>query len=248
MAKECFCGCGRSVSFGRKRLANSFGRQMDERLALFKGSVERTPDPEHDPELRELIAAGPRLRENIRARVHGDIDRDQMLKDEALEWMKRANEHWGRMAKETAQADYAGWNAHKQSHLIRTGISASATIVNVEDTGTTINDDPRVKLTLRVEPPDGGAPFELQRKLLVSRVAVPKKGEHVQVYYDPNDHSTFTFHNPDVTDGSTAAAGAAAPAPLDPVAQIARLAELHEKGALSDAEFAAAKQKLIEDL
>ena len=39
--------------------------------------------------------------------------------------------------------------------------------------------------------------------------------------------------------------GEAMPAPVDPIAQIERLAELHRSGALTDAEFAAAKAKLL---
>jgi hypothetical protein len=39
--------------------------------------------------------------------------------------------------------------------------------------------------------------------------------------------------------------GEAMPAPADPIAQIERLAELHRSGALTDAEFAAAKAKLL---
>jgi len=35
-------------------------------------------------------------------------------------------------------------------------------------------------------------------------------------------------------------------APSDPIAQLERLAELHQRGALTDAEFAAAKAKLLE--
>ena len=36
-----------------------------------------------------------------------------------------------------------------------------------------------------------------------------------------------------------------APAPPDPVADLERLAQLHDRGVLSDAEFAAAKAKIV---
>ena len=42
-----------------------------------------------------------------------------------------------------------------------------------------------------------------------------------------------------------AAAAPAEPAAVDPVAEIERLGALHEKGLLSDEEFAAAKAKLL---
>jgi membrane protease subunit (stomatin/prohibitin family) len=42
-----------------------------------------------------------------------------------------------------------------------------------------------------------------------------------------------------------AAPAAAAPAPADSTAELERLAKLHESGALTDEEFAAAKSKLL---
>jgi hypothetical protein len=48
-----------------------------------------------------------------------------------------------------------------------------------------------------------------------------------------------------VRDRARPAPGAAPPEHDDPVDQLAKLAELHKKGVLSDYEFAAAKQKLL---
>ncbi len=47
-------------------------------------------------------------------------------------------------------------------------------------------------------------------------------------------------------EGMTMMPGAAAPVESDHVEQLARLAEMHKKGALSDYEFAVAKQKLLD--
>jgi Short C-terminal domain len=246
MAKECFCGCGRSVPFGRKRIANMLGNRLTEDVALFEGSLERTPDPEHDADLRRLVATGIPLRDKLAAVVHGTLDRDDYPREDGKRWLEEATEHRKRMAMQVVDADFAGWNAHEQSLLLRTGVAAQATVVDVSDTGTTINDDPRVELTLNVTP-EGGEPFELKRKLLVSRVNIPRAGERLTVFFDPDDPSKFTFKNSDVADGDDASAAAAVPA-ADPVEQIAKLASLHAAGALTDAEFAEAKQRLLADL
>jgi len=246
MAKTCFCGCGRKVPFGRKRITNMLGRQLTDDIQLFQGAVERTPDPEHDHDLRRLITTGIPLRDKLRDVLHGTLDRNDYPKQEGATWLKEAEKHRTRMAMEAAKGDYAGWSGHKQSQLVRSGIAAPARIVDVTDTGTTLNDDPRVKITLKVEPPDGAAPFELVRKMLVSRVNVPRAGERVTVYYDPDDPSEFTFRNADVTDGDSN--GATGDDDRDPLEQIARLAELHNQGALTEAEFAEAKQRLLADL
>jgi hypothetical protein len=245
MAKECFCGCGRSVPFGRKRITNMLGRQLSDDVALFQGAVERTPDPEHDADLRRLITAGIPLRDKLAAVIHGTLDRDDYPRDEGKRWLEEAGEHRKRLAMQVVDADFAGWDAHEQSLLLRAGVAAPATIVHIADTGTTINEAPRVELTVRVEPPDGGEPFELKRKLVVSRVHIPRVGERLTVFYDRGDPSKFTFKNSDVADDPI---GAATPAEPDPVEQIAKLAELHAAGSLTDTEFAEAKQRLLGDL
>ena len=46
-------------------------------------------------------------------------------------------------------------NMNQNSTLIKTGISAPAVILNAEDTGTTMNESPQVRLTLQVNPAYG---------------------------------------------------------------------------------------------
>jgi Short C-terminal domain len=247
MAKKCFCGCGRTVPFGRKRITNLLGRELTDDVALFEGSIERMPDPQHDGDLRRLIATGAPLRDKLRDVIHGTLDRDDFPREEGQAWLKEANEHKKHMATQMIGADFAGWSTYRQSHLLRTGVAAPATIIDVRDTGASVNDNPRVELVLRVSPADGTEPFELRRKLVVSRVQVPRAGERLTIFYDPDEPTNFTFKNEDAVDGDASVAAAAAPEP-DPVDQIAKLADLHEKGALSDAEFSEAKQRLLADL
>ena len=111
MAKKCFCGCGRTVPFGRKRITNMLGDQLTKDIALFEGSIERTPDPEHDGELRRLIATGIPLRDKLREVVHGTLDRDDFPRDEGKRWLEEANEHRKRMAMQMVETDFAGWHA-----------------------------------------------------------------------------------------------------------------------------------------
>jgi hypothetical protein len=245
MAKECFCGCGREVPFGRNRIANMLGSRLAQDIELFQGSIDRAPDPEHDDELRRLVVTGAPLRDKLREVVHGTLDRKDYPKADGERWLDEANDHRKRIAMNAVDGDYAGMNGYKQAQLVHTGIRAPAVIVDVRDTGTTLNESPRVELTLRVEPP-GEQPFELRHKMFVSRVKVPRVGERVMVFYDPEDRSRFTFQNADVVDD--VAAAAPAPAPVDAVEQIAKLAELHASGALSDDEFTQAKQRLLANL
>ena len=70
--------------------------------------------------------------------------------------------------------------------LQKTGLAAQATILRIWDTGMTVNDDPVVGFLLEVRPP-GGAPYQAETKLLVSRLSIPQvqPGAIVPVRYDP---------------------------------------------------------------
>ncbi len=56
----------------------------------------------------------------------------------------------------------------------------------------TINDNPRVKLTLQVQP-EGEVPFQAEKKITVSRVSIPRAGDEYVVRYDPADPSKVEF-------------------------------------------------------
>ena len=79
-------------------------------------------------------------------------------------------------------------NMNQNSTLIKTGISAPAVILNAEDTGTTMNESPQVRLTLQVNPAYGPS-FQAVTTTFVGRLQIGMitPGSPVTVRYDPND-------------------------------------------------------------
>jgi hypothetical protein len=83
----------------------------------------------------------------------------------------------------------------KRKALMKSGKPAEATILEVEDTGVTINEIyPLVKVRLQVRPP-GGQPYEAETKMLINRMEIPRiqPGLVVQVMYDPKDPSSVAI-------------------------------------------------------
>ena len=74
--------------------------------------------------------------------------------------------------------------------ILAIGQPATATIVRLIDTGTTINNDPVVEFVLEVQPREGEA-YEARSKGLVSRLDVPQvqPGRVVPVKFDPRDRT-----------------------------------------------------------
>ena len=60
----------------------------------------------------------------------------------------------------------------RKQRLEEAGVNATGQVVSVKDTGMTINDNPRVVLTLQVTPADGSPAFQVTKKQTVSRVAI----------------------------------------------------------------------------
>lgn len=75
-----------------------------------------------------------------------------------------------------------------QNKLLKTGISATAVIKELSDTGVTVNNSPQIKLLLEVTPPTG-APYLVQTKTLISRLqtSMYQPGMVLAVKIDLND-------------------------------------------------------------
>jgi Short C-terminal domain len=244
MAKACFCGCGRNIPFGRLRIANHVGDLLEQNVAILEGLQDRGT-AEAKAEATSLLPAGRDYLAEVTEYVHGQRDRDSVRRKEIQDYCDTLVDLRKRLA---SSDDFPGWDAWDQSALYFGGEHAPGEIVHVSDTGTTINANPRVELTIRVSPTDG-APFDVQHRRTVSRLQIPRVGEHVDVAYDPEDHEKVALLVRDLTDDALATeATATAPAAADPLDRLAKLQDLRERGALTEAEFAAQKAKLLEDV
>src|SRR4030088_3308907 len=85
---------------------------------------------------------------------------------------------------------------------MRAGARAPGEVTAVEDTGVTVNANPRVTVTVRVDAP-GQAPFDVRKTFTASRVDLPRRGDKCTVFYDPNDHSRAAITFDQVPAGAT---------------------------------------------
>jgi hypothetical protein len=76
--------------------------------------------------------------------------------------------------------------------LAQSGIDGSAEVISIEDTGKLINFNPVVKLTLKVTPAMGMPAFQTVGETMVSKIAIPRKGDTIKVKYNVADPSQFT--------------------------------------------------------
>jgi len=125
-------------------------------------------------------------------------------------------------------------------NVIYGGRRIAARVVEVEDTQSTVNERPRLWVTVEASPADS-RPFALRKRFTVSRGAIPHVGDAVEVAYDPADPNDFAYRPAtEPTPDSDASES-----PPDRIAQLKDLAELRDAGALTDAEFEAEKQRVL---
>jgi hypothetical protein len=77
----------------------------------------------------------------------------------------------------------------RRRNLLKRGVTAWATILEVKETGITVQGNyPMPRIRFRVEP-DDGEPYEVAAKCLISRFDVPtyQPGARVQVVIDPKN-------------------------------------------------------------
>jgi hypothetical protein len=73
---------------------------------------------------------------------------------------------------------------NQMNWVAQNGLQASADVLSVSDTSATINMNPVVELKLHVVPTAGVA-FEATARTMVSRIAVPRKGDRISIKYNP---------------------------------------------------------------
>jgi len=80
----------------------------------------------------------------------------------------------------------------RRDRLANTGHSTRATVLSIEETGWTVQENYGLaRLRLLVEPPDGGEPYEATVKTLINRFEIPayQPGARLAVVVDPDDRS-----------------------------------------------------------
>ena len=85
-----------------------------------------------------------------------------------------------------ASAQKAIDDNQNRAALMQTGTDAKARVENISDTGQLINLNPVVNLTLTVMPEDGEE-YTVFLETMVSKIAIPRKGDEINVKIDPND-------------------------------------------------------------
>lgn len=122
---------------------------------------------------------------------------------------------------------------------IKNGITAEAEVLEVHDTGTTINDDPQIAMLLEVRPSMGAA-FQAELKTLVSRLEVAnyRPGCKAVVLFDPTNPKRIVLQSfePAVT---------AAGSPED---RLDALNRLRDKGLITASEYERKREEIIKAL
>ena len=156
---------------------------------------------------------------------------------------------------------FMGWKRMQAARLLQDGSRGTGVVLAVEDTGVTINNNPRVRLRFRIEPEDGiTPPFEASKTATVSRVNLPRPGDRYPVWYDPNDRDKWMFAtgNVEALTGQQPAlrkivelarqgAQPTVPAPQasEVVGELNRLNELQLAGKITPEEFASRTAALL---
>jgi len=122
---------------------------------------------------------------------------------------------------------------------IKNGITAEAEVLEVRDTGVTINDNPQVGLLLEVHP-SMAAVFKAEVKTVVSRLQVGQvvPGVKVEVLYDPADPKRMVLKTIDL---SSALVG-------NSEARLEELNRLRDIGLITAEEYQRKREEIIKGL
>jgi hypothetical protein len=96
------------------------------------------------------------------------------------------------MGKEFTDQMNAGLDKAKQysdyNNVSQTGLAGTAEVLSIADTGAMVNFNPVVKMKLRVQPAFGPS-FETTAEAAVSKIAVPRVGDKINIKYNPVNNS-----------------------------------------------------------
>ena len=158
-----------------------------------------------------------------------------------------------------AVAAWIGQSTGRARSLQQQGIRATGVVLEVLKPWMNVvinNVYIRRRLRLRIQRQDGSPPYEGILKGLFMLGEIPSVGDRLALRVDPANPQHFDYDKAS-TDAATAQAASAAASDSgisdeasksrrqNLADELARLADLHKRGALTDSEFAAAKKKLL---
>ena len=155
---------------------------------------------------------------------------------------------WSPAAVAIVVGAYAVWFYSRLAHsddVQHSGIPATGTVLDVEKPimNVIINSIYlRRTMTLRIERSDGAAPYDAKYSGTFMLGELPERGDVFNLRVDPKNPNHF--ESVDET-RSPAAPSTPSPAQATIAEQLQQLDELHHRGALTDDEFAAAKQRVL---
>jgi hypothetical protein len=143
----------------------------------------------------------------------------------------------------------------RAKQLVAEGGQAIGTVIELRDTGGSVNDNPRVMLRLRIEPIDGSPAFEGEKTVITPRLSPPHRGRRYPVWYDRSSPARFAVGTELATTATDevrrlhalAEQGEPGSGTADPLDLLAKLDQLRRDGALTDAEFQALKARILAD-
>jgi hypothetical protein len=162
-----------------------------------------------------------------------------------------------------ASAVWIGRSAQSATSLQEHGIRATGVVLEVLKPWMNVvvnNVYIRRRLRLRIQREDGAPPYEGIFKGLFMLGEIPSPGERLALRVDPANPQHFDYDKATSDKAATASAeravsAAVADSGISAVAseshrqnladELARIADLRDRGALTDSEFAAAKKKLL---
>ena len=121
------------------------------------------------------------------------------------------------------------------------------------------NDDgeERVSMAFRIYPMNGAGSFEAERTRNFPLGSAPRVGDRYQVWFNANDRGNWDYGDrlgpneqlpPGMDTQATSAPAAVAAAGGDPLDRLAKLQDLHTRGAITDAEFTQKKAELLDEV
>lgn len=132
---------------------------------------------------------------------------------------------------------------------IKNGVKAKARVLEVNDTGVTINDNPQVRIKLELRTHEGTT-LEVEAKTVVSRLSVGnvQPGVLASVVYDPLKPERIQVESFEIEEQPPSYGEAEEERPPSPTERLLELSDLRARGLVTEEEYQAKRAEILEDL